>query len=293
MGTSKEPSPMTHAHTSAIIAETNVSGAATVGLKTTEGKVTIKWTQGPEVKTQPVTKTKKSSTTKKTTPKQSTTLSIKKDSQKANPGPAVAGVIVTTFLLMFIAIIIILVRKRKMQKRQLENPVWAGPSPFLDGDVHPNLPTMDESEAINRHSFNQMSISNHLAFGRNTSEDVFMEDIPQGSTFGVQNPDETNATNGNSTALQDPIQAEENKIQDGQAPVDSSSDTKTPSAETAQGPVMDNGESEQADDLTPSSFKDIAIKPPPLVSIDLDSLSEEAAPFQTSDSVDAPAPPQP
>lgn len=293
MGTSKEPSPMTHAHTSAIIAETNVSGAATVGLKTTEGKVTIKWTQGPEVKTQPVTKTKKSSTTKKTTPKQSTTLSIKKDSQKANPGPAVAGVIVTTFLLMFIAIIIILVRKRKMQKRQLENPVWAGPSPFLDGDVHPNLPTMDESEAINRHSFNQMSISNHLAFGRNTSEDVFMEDIPQGSTFGVQNPDETNATNGNSTAVQDPIQAEENKIQDGQAPVDSSSDTKTPSAETAQGPVIDNGESEQADDLTPSSFKDIAIKPPPLVSIDLDSLSEEAAPFQTSDSVDAPAPPQP
>ncbi|XP_056329213.1 mucin-4 [Danio aesculapii] len=291
MKTTKEPSPTTHAHTSAIIAATNVSGAAsTVGVKTTGGKDTIKGTQGPEVKTQPVTKTKTSSTTKKTTPKQSTTPSIKKDSQKANPGPAVAGVIVTTFFLMFIAIIIILVRKRKMQKRQLENPVWAGPSPFLDGDVHPNLPTMDESEAINRQSFNQLSISNHLVFGRNTSEDVFMEDIPQGSTFGVQNPDETNASNGNSTAVQDPIQAEENKIQEGQAPVDSSSDTKTPSPETAQEPEIDSGESEQTDDLTPSSFKDIAIKPPPLVSIDLDSLSEEAAPFQTSDSVDSPAP---
>uniref|UniRef100_A0A671KVQ1 Protein EVI2B-like n=1 Tax=Sinocyclocheilus anshuiensis TaxID=1608454 RepID=A0A671KVQ1_9TELE len=278
----------------------------TTNVKTTERKeVTDKWTstQGPELETSSMTKPKKTlTTTKKTTTKRSPPPS--KDNQQANPGPAVAAVIGTTFVLMLIAIIFILVRKRKMQRRQLENPEWAGPSPFLDGDVQPNLPNMDESETINRQGFNQMStsrylsqrLSKHLTFGRNTSEDVLMGDILQGSTFGRQNPDEVQAPNGNPTTAQDSTETEENKIQEGQASVDSS-DTKTPAPGSAQEPVMENKVSKQTDDLTPSlsSGPDTVIKPPPpLVSIDLDSLSEEAAPLQTSDGgIVPPAPPLP
>uniref|UniRef100_A0A673IT64 Uncharacterized protein n=1 Tax=Sinocyclocheilus rhinocerous TaxID=307959 RepID=A0A673IT64_9TELE len=259
METTDQRSPMTHAHTSAITTVTDFNGTvSTSGVKTTERKeVTDKWTstQGPELETSSMTKPKKTlTTTKKTTTKRSPPPS--KDNQQANPGPVVAAVIGTTFVLMLIAIIFILVRKRKMQRRQLENPEWAGPSPFLDGDVQPNLPNMDESETINRQGFNQMStsrylsqrLSKHLTFGRNTSEDVLMGDILQGSTFG-----------------------------------------------SAQEPVMENKESKQTDDLTPSlsSGPDTVIKPPPpLVSIDLDSLSEEAAPLQTSDGgIVPPAPP--
>ncbi|XP_016334380.1 protein EVI2B [Sinocyclocheilus anshuiensis] len=307
METTDQPSPMTHAHTSAITTVTDFNGTvSTSGVKTTERKeVTDKWTstQGPELETSSMTKPKKTlTTTKKTTTKRSPPPS--KDNQQANPGPAVAAVIGTTFVLMLIAIIFILVRKRKMQRRQLENPEWAGPSPFLDGDVQPNLPNMDESETINRQGFNQMStsrylsqrLSKHLTFGRNTSEDVLMGDILQGSTFGRQNPDEVQAPNGNPTTAQDSTETEENKIQEGQASVDSS-DTKTPAPGSAQEPVMENKVSKQTDDLTPSlsSGPDTVIKPPPpLVSIDLDSLSEEAAPLQTSDGgIVPPAPPLP
>lgn len=302
METSDQPSPMTHAHTSAIATVADFKGTlSTNGVKTTEGKeVTDKWThtQGPELETSSMTTTRK--TTKKLSPPSS------KDKQQANPGPAVAAVIGTTFVLMFIAISFILVRKRKKQRKQLENPEWAGPSPFLDGDVQPNLPNMEESEAINRQGFNQMSVSRylsqrlskHLTFGRNTSEEVLMGDILQGSTFGFgrQNPDEVQAPNGNPTAAQDSTETEENKMKGGQESVDSS-DTKTPAPGSEQETVMESKESKQTDDLTASmsSGPDTVIKPPPpLVSIDLDSLSEAAAPLQTSDGgIIPPAPPLP
>ncbi len=307
METSDQPSPMTHVRTSVIATVADFKGTlSTNGVKTTEGKeVTDKWTrtQQPELETSSMTKsTKMLMTTRKTTKKRSTPSS--KDKQQANPGPAVAAVIGTTFFLMFIAITCILVRKRKKQRKQLENPEWAGPSPFLDGDVQPNLPNIEESEAINRQGFNQMSVSRylskrlskHLTFGGNTSEEVLMGDILQGSTFGRQNPDEVQAPNENPTATQDSTETEENKIQEGQESVDSS-ETKTPASGSEQETVMESKESKQMDDLTPSmsSGPDTVIKPPPpLVSIDLDSLSEEAAPLQTSDGVIVPpAPPMP
>ncbi|KAI2656343.1 Protein EVI2B [Labeo rohita] len=299
-----QPSTMTHAHTSAIATGADFSGIVNTSVKTTEWtEVTNKSTstQAPELEitaTATTKPTKTLMTTKKTTTKKSPPPS--KDKQKGNPGPAVAAVIGTTFFLMFIAIILILVRKRKIQRKQLENPEWAGPSPFLDGDVQPNLPT-DEHETITRQGFNQMSISRylsqrlskHLTFGRNTNEEVLMGDILQGSTFGHQNPDEVQAPNGNPTAAQD---SGVNKIQEGQASVDSS-DTKTPVSENAQEPVMESKESKEPDNVTSSMSPgpNTVIKPlPPLVSIDLDSLSEEAAPLQTSDGgIVPPAPPLP
>lgn len=298
METTDQPNPTTHAHSSAITTATDFNETvSTNGMKTTKrGVVTDKWTstQGPDLKTSSMIKPTKLMSTEKTT---------KKQTQQANPGPAVAAVIGTTFVLMFIAIIFILLRKRKMQRKRLENSEWAGPSPFLDGDVQPNLPNMDESETINRQSFNQVSISRylpqrlskHLTLGRNTSEEVLMGDILQGSTFGRQNPDEVQAPNGKPTVAQDSTEKKENEIQEGQASVDSL-DTKTSVSGSAQEPVMEGKVSKQTDDLTlfPSSGTDTTVKPPPLVSIDLDSLSEEAGPLQTSDGgIVPPAPPLP
>ncbi|XP_048015898.1 protein EVI2B [Megalobrama amblycephala] len=306
METTDQPNPMTHAHTSAITTATDFKETvSTNGMKTTKrGVITDKWTstQGPDLKTSSMIKpTNKLMTTEKTTKKQIYTPS--NDTQQANPGAAVAAVIGTTFVLMFIAIIFILLRKRKMQKKRLENPEWAGPSPFLDGDVQPNLPNMDESETITRQGFNQVSISRylpqrlskHLTLGRNTSEEVLMGDILQGSTFSRQNPDEGQAPNGKPTVAQDSTEKKENEIQEGQASVDSL-DTKTSVSGSAQEPVMEGKVSKQTDDLTlfPSSGTDTTVKPPPLVSIDLDSLSEEAGPLQTSDGgIVPPAPPPP
>ncbi|XP_067307804.1 protein EVI2B [Pseudorasbora parva] len=304
--TTDQPNPATHAHTSAIITAKDFNKTVSTNfVKTTEREVVSdRWTstQGPELKTSSMIKpTKTLMTTKKKPAKKINPPS--EDNQKANPGPAVAAVVGTTFVLMFIAIIVILVRKRKMQKKRLENPEWAGPSPFLDGDVQPNLPSTDESETIKRQGFNQVSISRylpqrlskHLAFERNTSEEVLMEDILQGTTFGRQNPDEVQTPNKNPTVAQDSTEEEKNEIRDGPASVDSL-DTKTSASESAKEPVMESEVSKQTDDLTPNlSFStDNKMKPPPLVSIDLDSLSEEAAPLQTSDGgIIPPAPPLP
>ncbi|XP_077064258.1 ecotropic viral integration site 2B [Siphateles boraxobius] len=305
METTDQPRPMTHAHTSEITSTDFNKTVSTNGLETTESKVvTDRWksTQGPELKTSSMIKpTKTMEITKKTTTKRIYPPS--KDFQQANPGPVVAAVIGTTFVLMFIAIIFILLKKHKMQRKQLENPEWAGPSPFLDGDVQPNLPNMDESETISRQGFNQVSISRylpqqlskHLTLGRNTSEEVLMGDILQGSTFGRQNPDEVQAPNRNPTVAQDSTEEEENEIQEGQASVDSL-DTKTFASRSAQEPVVESKISKQTGDPTPSlsSGTDTIIKPPTLVSIDLDSLPEEAAPLQTSDGgIVLPAPPLP
>ncbi|XP_067222205.1 protein EVI2B [Chanodichthys erythropterus] len=305
METTDQPNPMTHAHTSAITTATDFNKTvSTNGMKTTKrGVVTDKWTstRGPDLKTSSMIKPTKLMSTEKTTKKQISPPS--NGTQQANPGPAVAAVIGTTFVLMFIVILFILLRKRKMQRKRLENPEWAGPSPFLDGDVQPNLPNTDESETINRQSFNQVSISRylpqrlskHLTLGRNTSEEVLMGDILQGSTFGRQNPDEVQAPNGKPTVAQDSTEKKENEIQEGQASVDSL-DTKTSVSGSAQEPVMEGKVSKQTDDLTlfPSSGTDTTVKPPTLVSIDLDSLSEEAGPLQTSDGgIVPPAPPLP
>ncbi|XP_043115010.1 protein EVI2B [Puntigrus tetrazona] len=293
MEISDQPSPMTHAHTSAKAIVTYFKGTlSTNGVNTkVVTDVTDRWTskQSPELRTSSTTKPTKMTlmTTRKLSPPSS------KDKQHANPGPAVAAVIGTTFVLMFIAIIFILVKKCRMQRKQLENPEWAGPSPFLDGDVQPNLPNMEESEAINTQGINQMPfsrylsqrLSKHLTFGRNTSEEVLMGDILQGSTFSRQNLDEVQAPNGNPTAAQDSTETEHNKIEEGQKSVDSS-DAKAP---------VESKESKQTDDHTAatSSGPNAAINsPPPLVSIDLDSLSEEAANLQTSDvGIIPPAPP--
>lgn len=303
--TTDQPISMTHAHTSAIITENDFNETVTTkGVQITRGVITDKWTstQGPELKTPSMIKpTKKLTTAKKTTKKQIYTPS--KDKEQANPGPAVAAVIGTTFAFMFIAIIVILLKKRKMQRKRLENREWAGPSPFLDGDVQPNLPNMDEPATINRQGFNQVSISRylsqrlskHLTLERNTSEEVLMGDILQGSTFGRQNPDEVQASNGNSTVAQDSTEKKENEINEVQASVDSL-DNKTPASRSPQEPVMEGKVSNQTDDLTlaQSTGTETTIKPPTLVSIDLDSLSEEAAPLQTSDGgIVPPAPPLP
>ncbi|XP_051962708.1 protein EVI2B [Xyrauchen texanus] len=322
MDTIDQLSSMNHTNTSMVITTTDfnitITGLSTKGVTTTQGQeITKEWTkgdtQGPELKTpstvKPTVKTSTSTplyTTRKTTVKQDPQPSPKTPSNnkhRKNPGAAVAALIGTTFVLMFIAIIVIMIRKRKIQKRQLENPEWAGPSPFLDGDIQPNLPSMDESDSFNKRGFSQISISRylsqrlskHLTLGKNTNEDVFMGDILQGSTFARQSLNELQEPNGKPVG-QDPTLTEENKNQPGPNSMDSP-DSKSPAEETPAVTVDIQELTEQTDNISPSpsSGTGPVIKPyPTLVSIDLDSLLEEPAPLQTTDvGIVPPAPPLP
>ncbi|XP_051520897.1 protein EVI2B-like [Myxocyprinus asiaticus] len=320
--TTVQPSSMTQTNTSMVITATDfkisITGLSTKSVKTRQGsEITKEWThgdtQGPELKTpstvKPTVKTSTSTplyTTRKTTVKlvpQPPSKSPSNDKHQKNPGAAVAAIIGTTFVFMFIAILVILIRKRKIQKRQLENPEWAGPSPFLDGDIQPNLPSIDESDSFNKRGFSQISISRylsqrlskHLTLGRNTNEDVFMGDILQGSTFARQSLNELQEPNGKPVG-QDPTKTEENEKQPGPTSMDSP-DTKSPAEETHAVTEDIQELTEQTDDISPSPSTGTGpvIKPfPTLVSIDLDSLSEEPAPLQTTDvGIVPPAPPLP
>ncbi|XP_051535803.1 protein EVI2B-like [Myxocyprinus asiaticus] len=309
MDATVQPSSITQVHTSAVITATDfnkiITGLSTEGVKATRGPEITKERkagdiQGPELKTrstvQPTVKTSTTTppyTTKKTTiklvPKPPTKASSNNKHQK-NPGAAVAAVIGTTFFLMFIAILVILIRKNKIQKRQLENPEWAGPSPFLDGEIQPNLPEMDVSDR-----YLPQRLSKHLTLRRNTNEDICMGDILQGSTFARQSLNELQEPNGKPVG-QSPTKIEENENQPGSSFM-VSPNTKPPAEENPAVTVDIQESIEQTDDISPSpsSGTDSVIKPfPTLVSIDLDSLSEEPAPLQTTDvGIVPPDPPLP
>lgn len=257
---------------------------------TTQREIITEKRPTPTIKPVEITTTTLKTTKKKVVPPPNS-------NQQKSPGTIVASIICSTLALMFIGIIYILVRKRKIQKKQLENSEWAGPSPFLDGEVQPDLPTTAESESVNRRGFGQISISKylphrlskHLTLRRDTDEEVFMGDILQGSTFGRQNPDEVKGANGEQTLVRDLPETEESQNHQAPASVDST-DTKIPAVTVD---IKESGELN--DDLPKSSPQDPVVKPlHPLVSIDLDSLSEDIAPTQISNVGNVPpAPPLP
>nr|XP_055052791.1 protein EVI2B [Misgurnus anguillicaudatus] len=272
------------------VTHTSTVRSVTDLIKTTQRKKITEKRPPPTIK--PVERT---TTTLKTTKKK--VVPPPNNNQQKSPGPIVASIICTTLVLMFIGIIYILVRKRKIQKKQLENSEWAGPSPFLDGELQPDVPATVESESVNRRGFGQISISKylpqrlskHLTLRRDTDEEVFMGDILQGSTFGRQIPDEVKGTNGEQTLVRDLPETEESQNHQAPASVDST-DTKIPAVTVD---IKESGELN--DDLPKSSPQDPVVKPlHPLVSIDLDSLSEDIAPTQISNVGNVPpAPPLP
>ncbi|XP_056613763.1 protein EVI2B [Triplophysa dalaica] len=277
--TTVQSSPTTHNHTFTV--RPVIDFNETKSMKTTE-KEEIKTERptGFDVKTSTSKPVEIFTTTLKTTTKSA--ILAPNNKQGKNPGKTVAAIIGTTFVLMFIAIIYILVRKRKLQKQQLDNPEWAGPSPFLEGDFQPNLPNYEESESVDRQGFGQITkylpqrLSKHLTFRKDINEEVFMGDILQGSsTFGNHYQEEVQASNGEPTQVKDAPKTEENENQG--ATSGDSVDSKSPTV------TVDIKEpAHQNDNLNATPSQDTLVKTiPPLVSIDLDSLSEETAPSKT------------
>nr|XP_015223025.1 PREDICTED: protein EVI2B [Lepisosteus oculatus] len=115
------------------------------------------------------------------------------DSQKEKgAGTLVAVLIGGALILMLAAIAIILLQKWRRQQRRAEDPNWAGPSPFLDGQIVPQLPSGDEEERpsnrsskrVSLRSFLPQRLSKRLSLLQETDENLPMEDVMQGSTFG-------------------------------------------------------------------------------------------------------------
>ncbi|KAA0702118.1 hypothetical protein E1301_Tti007944 [Triplophysa tibetana] len=288
-----QSSPTTHTHTFTVTPVIAIN--ETESLKPTEKEeITTERPTGFDVKTSTSKPVEILTTSLKTTTKGA--ILAQNNKQGKNPGKAVAAVIGTTFVVMFIAIMYILVRKRKLQKKQLDNPEWAGPSPFLEGDFQPSLPSHEESEPVDRQGFGQITkylpqrLSKHLTFRKNTNEEVCIGDILEGSsTFGNHYQEEVQEPNGEPTKVEDAPKTEENENHQGPTSGDSV-DSKSPEVT-----VDINEPRYQNDGLAPTTPQDTVLKTiPPLVSIDLDSLSEETAPPKTLDVGNfPPAPPLP
>ncbi|XP_057206287.1 protein EVI2B [Triplophysa rosa] len=293
LDTTVQSSPTTHTHTFTVTPVTDLK--ETESMKTTLKQITTERPTGFDVKTS-TSKPVEIFTTTLTTTTEGAIPSPNNNNQRKNPGTAVAAIIGTTFVLMFIAILYILVRKRKLQKKQLDHPEWAGPSPFLETDVQPNLPSIEESDSVDRRGFGQISkylpqrLSKHLTFWKDTNEEVFMGDILQGSsTFGNHYQDDVQGPNGEPTQVEDVPKTEENENHQGPT----SGDSVESKSQSVKVDIKEPGN--QNDDLTATPSQDTVVKTlPPLVSIDLDSLSEETAPSQTLDVGNVPpAPPLP
>ncbi|XP_046719392.1 protein EVI2B isoform X1 [Silurus meridionalis] len=115
-----------------------------------------------------------------------------KDKNKVNPGKIVASLIGCILLLMFLAFVMIFVKNRQSKKKLMENTDWAGPSPFIEGDINPNTPTIiedgsfhrRESKRISLHSFLPQRLSKRLSFLSPTDEEIPLEGTQASSTFG-------------------------------------------------------------------------------------------------------------
>ncbi|XP_007236922.3 mucin-17 [Astyanax mexicanus] len=211
------------------------------------------------------------------------------NAKKNNTGPIVASLIGSALVLMFIAIAVILFRKRRMQKRQLDNPDWAGPSPFLDSDIHPNsskqgdeelFPTKRDTKRISLHSFLPQRLSQRLSLL--VEEDVQMNDMVVNSTFGKNE----NSQNGKPTVQQgeeqeqdqDQDKSQEQKLTEANTPDVVSLAPGAPETVDKPAAPVDNGTiqptSTPAEEITslpsPSTETSAALPtPPPFEDVDL------------------------
>lgn len=114
------------------------------------------------------------------------------DNNKRHPGAIVASFIGSTLFLMFVAFVVVLVRSRKLKKKQMENPDWAGPSPFIEADIHPNLPTVNEdgpfsrqeSKRISLYSFLPQQLTKRLSTMSPLDEAIPLDNTQASNTFG-------------------------------------------------------------------------------------------------------------
>ncbi|KAF4086114.1 hypothetical protein AMELA_G00102590 [Ameiurus melas] len=171
---------------------TNIEGGTT-GTTHTMDAITYELTKHIGVSQRPNPKSETTHTTQ--TDNSKTTIwgsTINGHDKKSHPGHIVASLIGSILFLMFVAFVVVLIRNRQMKKKQMENSDWAGPSPFIEGDIHPNLPTINEdgsfhnqgSKRISLYSFLPQRLSKRLSMLNPTDEEVPLEYTQASSTFG-------------------------------------------------------------------------------------------------------------
>lgn len=235
------------------------------------------------------TPTTQTDTTKTTTPKSS------KDKKERHPGHIVASLIGSILFLMFVGFVVVFIRNHQMKKKQMEYSDWAGPSPFIEADIHPNLQTINEdgsfhrqgSNRISLHSFLPQQLSKRLSMLSSMNEEVPLEDTQASSTSGECN---VKPLNGKATLTQVQTHEAYNPV------AESSSDSTIPETVSIL-PAPENNENIQTppkiddDDIpcppveinnaTPAPFEDVELN------LSLDKNTESTS---LSDAINIPSP---
>ncbi|XP_026780749.3 protein EVI2B [Pangasianodon hypophthalmus] len=218
------------------------------------------------------------------------------DNNKSHPGQIVASLIGSILFLMFVAFVVVLLRNHQIKKKQTENPDWAGPSPFIDADIQPNLPTINEdgpfhrqeSKRISLHSFLPQRLSKRLSMLSPMDEEVPLEDTQASSTFGQS---DVQPLHGKATP--DQIQTHEANS----PPSEVSSDSNIPETVSVP-PAAENNENIQTthqldDEIIPSPPAETnSATPTPFEDVDLNlSLDKNTESTSLSDAIHIPSVP--
>ncbi|KAK3531008.1 hypothetical protein QTP70_007898 [Hemibagrus guttatus] len=224
--------------------------------------------------------------------------SISDNNNKKHPGTIVASLIGSILFLMFIAFLVVLARSRQIKKKQMENTDWAGPSPFIDGDMQPNLPNVNEDGPFNRreskrislNSFLPQQLSKRFSMLSPMEEEVPLENIQVSSTFGQHNVQSLNGKEQNT-----PDQTQTHDANSSLTEVSSDSTVPVPMSIP---PAPENNENIQPepkldDEIIPSPPAETnKVTPTPFEEVDLNgSLDKNTESTSPSNAMHIPSPP--
>ncbi|KAK1785779.1 hypothetical protein P4O66_003171 [Electrophorus voltai] len=188
-----------------------------------------------------------------------------------------------------------LVVNHRRKKKQIINSDWAGPSPFLEGSIEPNLPSepfhQNKSKRISLHSFLPQQLSNRLAML--PEDDLHMVDVSGGCTFGRNVEDDVLAEAGKAEMEKEQIQTHHTD----QSQPAASPPSDIPAAETANTPtapaislsIQQTPHSDETIPFTPLGNTTVA--PPHFEDVDLDRALEPTAESETLPTPPPPPPP--
>lgn len=209
-----------------------------------------------------------------------------------NSGTTVAVIIGGAIIIMLGAIVFIMLRKKRRQERNKYNTTWAGPTPFLDGEIQSNIPLGEDDDGGRRQSHKRISVPNFLSgpsskresLLKDEEEQVPMEGLVPGSTFSRSQDAVSPPSNG--SVLSDearPLEA---------APMP---DPESPSPDTSTKGEDNLGQDPIEDDTmaTPPTTETQPDPPAPLVEVDLEPPPGQESPPPSGGPIIPPPPPLP
>ncbi|XP_023657353.2 uncharacterized protein [Paramormyrops kingsleyae] len=285
----QKSSPFSQSTTSLLRDKTTVTNKTPV--KSTPSRTTFSTrttTTDNALTTTKLTATTVSSTSTVTTKEISSTT---QENNVSGAGTTVGAIIGGAIIIMIGAIVFIMLRKKRRQERNKYNTTWAGPTPFLDGEIQSNIPLGEDDDGGKRQPHKRISVPNFLSglsskresLLKDEEEQVPMEGLVQGSTFSRPQDDVSPPSNG-SVFSEEAQPFEATPTPDPESP---SPDTSTKGEDNlGQDPIEDDAMP------TPPKTETQPDPPAPLVEVDLEPPPEqEALPPPPSDGPIVPPPP--